>query len=161
VGFKSFQVAVSLPLTAAQLTAVVRRLIGGGRRVDDRDDSSEANADVVTSMVVVDDPGWPRLFECWSEAGLEELGPYPDLRFAVELWRSYGADCYCDFYPFADDGLHPRDQRRFLACVRGQWWLATVDVPRLSGGEKVRLVRPVELPAGVAPDNPDWPSVCL
>ena len=42
-----------------------------------------------------------------KQRGLKELGAYPDLRIALELWRAYGADSYCDFYPFADDGQGP------------------------------------------------------
>ncbi len=153
MGYQHFALAVSLPLTALtaeQFAAVLERLVGGGRRIDFRGASSESDADIVAAVVAVDDPSMPRLFECWSYAGLEELGPYPDLRFAVELWRGYGADSHCDFHPFAADGLDSRLRHRFLACERGQWWVATVDVPSLSGREDFRLVRPVELPAGTA-----------
>lgn len=154
MGYQHFALAVSLPLTAEQLAAVLRRLVGGGRRIDFQDAPSGSDADIVAAVVAVDDPRMPRLFECWSYAGLEELGPYPDLRFAVELWRAFGADLQCDFHPFADDGLAPRDPHRFLACVQGQWWVATVDVLRLTGREDVRLVRPVEVPVGTADAQP-------
>ncbi len=154
MGYQHFAVGVSLPLTTAQLLAALRRLVGGERRVDLRDAPPESGADIVATVVAGDETCVPRtLFECWSDAGLEELGPYPDLRFAVELWRAYGADSYCDFYRFADSGLNPRNSKRFLACVSGQWWLATAVLPPGAtgpGGETVRLVRRIEVPAEVS-----------
>jgi hypothetical protein len=151
LGYQHFALGVSLPLMTEQLLAVLRRLVGGGRRVDVSHAPSKPDADIVATVVAGDETCSPRtLFECWSDAGLEELGPYPDLQFAVELWREYGADSYCDFYPFADDGLQPRDPHRFLASVKGRWWVATVVFPpgaTGSGGESVRLVRPVDIPS--------------
>lgn len=152
MGYQHFGLSVSLPLTPEQFAVVFRRLVGSGRRVDFRNPPSGPETDIVADVVAVDDPYMPRLFECSSDAGLEDLGPYPDLRFAVELWRAYGADSQCQFYPFADHGPDPRDLHRFLACVKGQWWLATVDLPRslrMPTNADVTLVRPVELPAEV------------
>lgn len=154
MGYQHFAVGVSLPLTTVQLLVALRRLVGGQRRVDLSAAPSESGADIVATVVAGDETDVPRtVFECWSDAGLEELGPYPDLRFAVELWRAYGADSYCDFYPFADSGLNPRDSKHFLACVSGQWWLATAVLPPGAtgpGGESVRLVRPIDIPAEVS-----------
>jgi hypothetical protein len=136
-------------LTTAQLLTAFRRLVPAQRRVDLRGTTSESDADIIVDVVAGDETR--TLFECCSYAGLEDLGPYPDLRFAVELWRAYGADSYCDFHAFAGPNLP--GTRLFLAHVKGQWWVATVvEVPgaKRPGGESIRLVRSVELPGGAA-----------
>jgi hypothetical protein len=154
LGYQRFGLGVSLPLTTELLLAALRRLLGGQRRVDLSGSPSESGADILATVDAGDEASVPRtLFECWSDAGLEALGPYPDLRFAVELWRAYGADSYCDFYSFADSGLNPRNSKHFLACVSGQWWLATAVLPPGATGpgcESVRLVRRIEVPAEVS-----------
>lgn len=159
MAYEHFGVGVSLPLTTAQLLAALKRLVGDRRRIDLSRDKSRSDADILVTVVPEDETWVPRAYfprtiiEWWSDAGLADLGPYPDLRFAVELWRAYGADSYCDFYPFADDGQGPRARGRFLACLKGQWWVAkTVYPPHATGpgDETVQLIRPIEVPSSVA-----------
>jgi hypothetical protein len=90
---------------------------------------------------------------CRVECG---LGPYPDLRIAAGLWERFGADALCGTNPFAGE-LDPHDPYWSLACVGGQWYLASTAGTRLMGpytdgtrefvgDEAVRLVRPVAVP---------------
>lgn len=85
-----------------------------------------------------------------------KLGPYPDLRIAAKLWKKFGANSLCGTYPFVGD-LDPHDPYWSLACVGGQWYLASTCGTRLMGpytdavreypGEDtIRLVRPIVVP---------------
>lgn len=160
MGYQHFSIGVSLPLTKAQVSAAFRRFVGDRRRIDFSDAPYGADADIVATVITGED--WdtfgPRtLFECWSYAGLESLGTYPDLRFAVVLWQEYGADSYCDLYPFANSQLNPRNPGHFLAYVSGKWWLATADLQPGAlkpGGETLRLVRRIDVPANFS-NSPD------
>ena len=81
--YQNFGLAVSPPLTTDQFLAAFRRLVPAQRRIDLRGTTSESDADIIVDVVAGDETR--TLFECWSYAGLEDLGPYVDLRFAVEL----------------------------------------------------------------------------
>jgi hypothetical protein len=148
--YQRFGLGVLQSLTADQFLTAFRRFVPAHRRIYLCGITSESDADIIVDVQIGEETWVPRiLFECRSYLGLEDLGPHPDLRFAVELWRAYGADSYCDFHAFA--GPNPPASRQFLAHVKGQWWVATVEeVPgaKQPGGESVRLVRPIELPGG-------------
>jgi hypothetical protein len=85
------------------------------------------------------------------------LGPFPDVRIAERLWQRFATNSLCDVYPFAGD-LDPHDPYWSLACIEGRWYLAstcgtrlmgpyTEGASKIPGDDKVRLIRPVTVPA--------------
>jgi hypothetical protein len=156
---ESFDIVLSKPLSPDDLATAFADLIPAGLRVDVRRDMAELPAEPGAVWALVggtEDPAWPcvlNVLVCRDECG---LGPYPDLRVAAHLWERFGADALCGVYPFAGE-LDPDDPYWSLACVGGQWYLASKAGTRLMGPyadgvrevpgeEAVRLVRPVAIP---------------
>jgi len=156
---ESFDIVLSKPLTPDDLATAFADLIPPGLRMDVRPDMADLPDEPGSVWAVVgstDDPAWPcvlNVLVCRDDCG---LGPYPDLRVAARLWERFGADALCGTYPFAGE-LDPHDPYWSLACVGGQWYLASTCGTRLMGPytdgtreipgeEAVRLVRPVAVP---------------
>jgi hypothetical protein len=96
------------------------------------------------------------LLICADECG---LGDFPDIRFADWLYRRLEIDSLCSTYDFAGD-LDPCDPYWSLACIGGKWFLVSTSGTALMGpytdgnrtipgDEKVRIIRPVEIPAAI------------
>jgi hypothetical protein len=87
------------------------------------------------------------------EAATQELGPYPDLRIATELWKRHGVNSLCDVYPFAGE-FDQYDPYWWLGCINGQWYLADAsEVPLVTveeTGAGLKLVRQVKVPGSPA-----------
>jgi hypothetical protein len=156
---ESFNIVLSKPLTPDALAAALTELIPPGLRVDVRRDVADLPDEpgaVWATVDSTDDSAWPCVLNvhvCRAEC---RLGPYPDLRVAARLWERFGTDALCGTYPFAGE-LDPHDPYWSLACVGGQWYLAstcgtslmgpyTDGVRKFPGEEAVRLVRPVAVP---------------
>jgi hypothetical protein len=106
-----------------------------------------------------DDPDWPCVLNFLVYADECGLGPWPDLRIADWLFRRLGINTLCGTYDFVGK-LDPFDPYWSLAYIDGVWFLAstagtalkgpyTDGVHSSPGDQKVRLVRPVEIPAEV------------
>jgi hypothetical protein len=158
----SFDIVLSRPLDPEEVTdALVQLLplglrIGVRRTVDELPDEPGAFRAIV---VPTQDPDWPCSLNCLACGDECALGAYPELRVADWLSRRLGVDCLCDTYPFVGD-LDPHNPYWWLACIRGEWYLADASGSRLMGpytdgsqtfpgDEPVRLVRAVTLPEGV------------
>jgi hypothetical protein len=156
---ESFDIVLSKPLTPGDLSAALASLIPLGLRVDVGQDLAEFPDEPGAIWALVggtDDPAWPCVLNVLVSRDECGLGPYPDLRVAIHLWERFGADSLCGTYPFAGE-LDPHDPYWSLACVGGQWYLASTSGTRLMGpytdgvqkffgDEAVRLVRPVTVP---------------
>ncbi len=147
----SFDIAVSQVLTADQFAASIQRLVPVGLEIDvSTSIPSNPDADIAATIESTKDRCWPCTFCCWwHSAGVDNLGPYPDLRLATEWWTCYGVDSLCDTYPFAGD-FAQHDPYEWLACVKGQWYLAdAVDVQPVTGEKsdsRIKLIRPIDIP---------------
>jgi len=156
---ESFDIMLSKPLTPDDIAAALADLLPAGLRVDVQPDMAELPDEPGTIWALAggtDDPAWPcvlNVLVCGDECG---LGSYPDLRVAARLCERFGTDALCGTYPFAGE-LDPHDPYWSLACVGGQWYLASTSGTRLMGPytdgvrqfpgeEAVRLVRPVVVP---------------
>jgi hypothetical protein len=156
---ESFDIVLSKLLGPDELAVALACLITPGLRVDvrrDIGDLPEAPGAIWAVVGTTEDQAWPcvlNVLACSEECG---LGPYPDLRIAVKLWDQFGTNSLCGTYPFAGD-LDPYDPYWSLACISGQWFLASTAGTRLMGpytdgirefpgDEIVRLVRPVAIP---------------
>ena len=159
---ESFDIVLSRLLTPDEIGAALFELLPPGLRIDVRSDMSELPDEPGAIWALVgttEDPDWPCVFNCLVCRGECGFGPYPDLRIAAWLSRWCGVDSLCSTYEFVGD-LDAHDPYWSLACVGGRWHLASTDgtrlmgpytdgVRRFPGDQKVRLVRPVELPGGV------------
>ncbi len=156
---ESFDILLSKPFASDDLATALADLIPPGLRVDVRSDMAELPNEPGSIWALVggtEDQAWPcvlNVLVCRDECG---LGPYPDLRIASRLWERYGTDALCGTYPFVGE-LDPHDPFWSLACVGGQWYLASIVAarfmwPEVDGVRKplgnggVRLVRLVALP---------------
>ena len=156
---ESFDIVLSRLLTPSDIAAALADLIPSGLRVDVQSsvDGLPHEPGAIWAIASgTDDPDWPcvlNVLACCTEC---ELGPYPDLRIAAHLWERFGVDALCGTYPFAGE-LAPHDPYWSLACVGGQWHLASTAGTRLMGPytdgtcefpgtDPVRLVRPLVVP---------------
>ncbi|QEL15873.1 hypothetical protein [Limnoglobus roseus] len=150
---ESFDIVLSKPLAPDAIAAALADLIPPGLRVDVRGEMADLPDEPGAVWALVGrsgDPAWPcvlNVLVCRDECG---LGPYPDLRIAAGLGERFGADAVCGTHPFVGD-LDPLDPYWSLACVGGQWHLASTVRARFMAGEPlpdegVRLVRPVTVP---------------
>lgn len=155
----SFDIVLSKTLAPDTVAAALSHLIPVGLSVDVRTDIADLPDEPGAIWAVVyetDDPDWPcqlSVLACRDEC---ELGSYPDLRIADYFSKQLGVDSLCGTYPFAGD-LDPHDPYWSLACVGGQWHLASTEGTRLMGpytdgvqkfpgSDQVRLVRSVCVP---------------
>jgi hypothetical protein len=158
----SFDLVLSKSLTPDELTATLAELIPPGLRIDVNREMSDLTDQAGAIWAVVadtDDSDWPCVLNflvCADECG---LGPYPDLRIAHCLFRRLGINALCGIYDFAGK-LDACDPYWSLACIGGDWFLASTSgtalmgpytdgVQRFAGDEKVRLLRPIEIPAKI------------
>jgi hypothetical protein len=155
----SFDIILSKTLGPSQLTNALTSMIPSGLRVDVRPRIADLPDEPGTIWAVIDeteDSKWPcvvSVLACRDECG---LGPYPDLRIAEQLWKQFGIDSLCGTYPFVGD-FDPFDPYWSLACIGGEWHLASTSGTRLMGpytdgircfpgSAAVRLVRSVSVP---------------
>ena len=156
---ESFVIVLSKPLGPDDLATTVADLIPPGMRVDVRQniaDLPEEPGAVWATVSDTHDPLWPCVLNVHVFRPECGLWPYPDLRIAAQLWERFGTDALCGTYAFVGE-LDPHDPYWSLACVGGQWYLASTDGTRLMGpytdgtrdfpgDEAIRLVRPVVVP---------------
>ena len=163
---ESFDIVLSKLLTPGDIAVALTDLIPAGLRVDVRLDITALPDEPGAVWALVgstEDPAWPCILNvlvCSDECG---LGPYPDLLVAARLWERFGADALCGTYPFVGE-IDPHDPYWSLACIGGQWYLASTWGTRLMGpytdgvahfpGENaVRLVRPITIPSTTHPEH--------
>jgi hypothetical protein len=158
----SFDLVLSKSLTPDEVVTTLAELVPAGLRVDVGREMSDLpdQAGAIRALVEdTDDPDWACVLNflvCADECG---LGPYPDLRIADCLFRRLGINALCSIYDFAGE-LDPYDPYWSLACIGGDWFLASTSgtalmgpytdgVQSFAGDDKVRLVRPIEIPAKI------------
>lgn len=159
---ESFDIVLSKLLDPVDLAAAIAELLPLGLRVHVRRNIADLPDEPVAVWATVsdtDDPTWPCVLDVHVFRPDCGLRPYPDLRIAWQLWERFGADALCGTYPFAGE-LDPHDPYWSLACVDGQWYLASTSGTRLMGPytdgirtfpgeESIRLVRQVAVPEEV------------
>jgi hypothetical protein len=156
---ESFDIVLSKTLAPDATAGAISNLIPSGLRVDVRTDIADLPDEPGAVWAVVyetNDPDWPCYLSVLVCADACELGAYPDLRIAEYFSRQFDVSSLCSTYPFAGD-LDPQDPYWSLACIGGQWHLASTCGTRLMGpytdgvrefpgSNQVRLVRSVSVP---------------
>jgi hypothetical protein len=158
-----FEMALSRRFAAADLEVAVTGVLPGGIHVNIADGMSglpEEPSDFWAILLPTDDPAWPQVLSCMVARETCNLGKYPDLRLANQLFKVQRVNALCCAADFIDS-IDQRDPYHALAHIDGSWYVASTAGTRLEGpysdgrrkfaGEApVKLVRRVELPIGVA-----------
>ncbi|WP_431256826.1 hypothetical protein ACQ86G_19260 [Roseateles chitinivorans] len=146
MAYTDFEITLSATLSPAQIAAAFTELIPAGLQVDVQTEFPDELGAVWARIHPTPDPDWPCFVSvtCADSCG---IAPYEDLVLARHLWERFGVSALCHTYPFLEE-VDPRDPYWSLACVSGAWHLADTSGTLLSGTgtDKVRLVRPVEVP---------------
>lgn len=159
---QTFHLVLSKSLRPDDVAKTLAEIVPPGLRIDIGQEISDLpdEAGAIWALVCsTDDPDWPCVLNFLVYADECGLGPCPDLRIADWLFHRLGINSLCGTYDLAGK-LDPYDPYWSLACVGGNWFLAstcgtvlmgpyTDGVQSFSGDEKVRLIRPVEIPAKV------------
>jgi hypothetical protein len=169
----SFSVIVSRVLAVDEVAAVFADMIPPGLSLVVRADGADVPEDLGslwTTLQRTEDPAWPLALVVHYVGDECGLGSCPDLRIAEQFGDRFGVDVLCD----VDASIcvvDPRDPYYSLARVDGRWYLASTAGTRLMGpylvaraegvwgkergGEPVRLIRSVSVPAPCMPIGRD------